>query len=538
MNTSTTEAHHVGGLYYTDYNLLDFIEQLKTGNKSDLPELSFFSNSTNDLDIPWLNLLPRVRHKQRTVWDYLLEVHGPRRGPLATVIAITCVYGFIFLSGIFGNVCTCLVIVKNKYMHTATNYYLFNLAIADLLLLIVGLPPETYSIWSAYPWIFGEAFCIVRTMLAEMSTNASILTITAFTIERYVAICYPMKAQTMSGLKRVIRVIVAIWFLAAISSVPLTVQFKVVYAVDTRNSNIPESAYCGIGETNHIERTFEISTFLFFVFPMTLVSVMYTLIALAIRKSGLYRDGSDASHRDRLTGVEIRAQQQARARRSVLKMLVAVVVAFFVCWAPFHAQRLMTLYIPAAKWTEKLLEAHKVIYYVSGVCYFISCTINPLLYSIMSLKFRQAFKQTVLRPKCCKKHIHTAKKRTYFSNRFTHKNGYSETSFTSVEPVSPARSCHSHSHSHSNSDHSADHARLNTKTTGVNKVQRRVSAHVDEKVALNCDAKQEKDIANNDIKMVCKMLTTYKPKEMDNTQNQGEYVGLYNKIEAVKEEHF
>lgn len=182
MNTTTTESHNVGlSLHYTDYNLHDLLEQLKTVNKSDLPELSFFSNSTNDLDIQWLNLLPRAR---RTVWDYLIEVHGPRRGPLATVIAITCVYGFIFLSGIFGNVCTCLVIAKNKYMHTATNYYLFNLAIADLLLLIVGLPPETYSIWSAYPWIFGEAFCIVRTLLAEMSTNASILTITAFTIER------------------------------------------------------------------------------------------------------------------------------------------------------------------------------------------------------------------------------------------------------------------------------------------------------------------------------------------------------------------
>ena len=139
-----------------------------------------------------------------------------------------------------------------------------------------------------------------------------------------------MKAQTMSGLKRVIRVIIAIWCLAAFSSVPLTVQFKVVYAVDTRNASIPESAYCGIGESSHIERTFEISTFLFFVFPMTLVSVMYTLIAIAIRNSGLYRDGSDASHRDRLTGVEIRAQQQARARRSVLKMLGMYILQYFV----------------------------------------------------------------------------------------------------------------------------------------------------------------------------------------------------------------
>ena len=116
--------------------------------------------------------------------EYLANAIGPKRGPLTAVVIITCIYCFIFLSGLFGNICTCLVIYKNKYMHTATNYYLFNLAVADLLMLVVGLPPEMYSIWEAYPWIFGEVFCIARTMIAEMTTNASILTITAFTIER------------------------------------------------------------------------------------------------------------------------------------------------------------------------------------------------------------------------------------------------------------------------------------------------------------------------------------------------------------------
>ena len=120
---------------------------------------------------------------------------------------------------------------------------------------------------------------------------------------------------------------------------------------------------------------------------------------------------------------------------------VAVVVAFFVCWAPFHAQRLMTLYIPTAEWTDELLEAHKILYYISGVCYFISCTINPILYSIMSLKFRQAFKQTVLKARCCcKKQVRQLQKKPYLSYRFTPRNGYSETSFTSVEGPSPGGS--------------------------------------------------------------------------------------------------
>ncbi|KAK9505560.1 hypothetical protein O3M35_009582 [Rhynocoris fuscipes] len=64
------------------------------------------------------------------------------------VIAMTVLYSLIFLTGVIGNVSTCIVIARNRHMHTATNYYLFSLAISDLLLLISGLPPEMYHMWA------------------------------------------------------------------------------------------------------------------------------------------------------------------------------------------------------------------------------------------------------------------------------------------------------------------------------------------------------------------------------------------------------
>ena len=42
------------------------------------------------------------------------------------------------MSGVTGNIAVCLVIVKNKSMHTATNYYLFSLACSDLMMLVLG----------------------------------------------------------------------------------------------------------------------------------------------------------------------------------------------------------------------------------------------------------------------------------------------------------------------------------------------------------------------------------------------------------------
>lgn len=70
--------------------------------------------------------------------EYLRLVWGPKYLPWTLVLPITFVYVAIFVTGVFGNVVTCIVIRRNPVMQTATNYYLFNLAVSDLLLLILG----------------------------------------------------------------------------------------------------------------------------------------------------------------------------------------------------------------------------------------------------------------------------------------------------------------------------------------------------------------------------------------------------------------
>ncbi len=66
------------------------------------------------------------------------QVLGPKNVGLPLLIPLTLIYVLIFLSGVAGNVAVCLVIVKNKSMHTATNYYLFSLAVSDLMILVLG----------------------------------------------------------------------------------------------------------------------------------------------------------------------------------------------------------------------------------------------------------------------------------------------------------------------------------------------------------------------------------------------------------------
>ncbi|KAF8782067.1 Pyrokinin-1 receptor like protein [Argiope bruennichi] len=344
-----------------------------------------------------------IANESEAYFDW--SIMGERQDPYA--IPMTIVYMIIFLTGIIGNVCTCIVISKNRYMHTATNYYLFSLAVSDLLLLILGLPQDINHLWSKYPYLFGEAFCILRGWSSEASTNASILTITAFTVERYLAICHPLKAHTMSRLSRAIKFIIAIWICSAFAAITMGYQLGIIYEQDNLGNDILETATCSVKRP--LDHSFEWFTALFFFVPGTILCILYSLIGLQLKRSSeMGRShqsrpvSSNVNGSSKMQGMILNSQGRTVSRKSssasrkdVIKMLVAVVIAFFICWAPFHAQRLMAVYITEP--TESDFIIYSYLTNISGVCYYVSATINPILYSILSLKFRHAFRDTLSR---------------------------------------------------------------------------------------------------------------------------------------------
>jgi hypothetical protein len=92
-------------------------------------ELLLLNSSDNVTSVGFMN---------ESIEQYLVRTLGPKRLPLAVVLPITVIYVVIFVTGIIGNVAVCVVIARNKSMRTATNYYLFSLAVSDLTLLLLG----------------------------------------------------------------------------------------------------------------------------------------------------------------------------------------------------------------------------------------------------------------------------------------------------------------------------------------------------------------------------------------------------------------
>ena len=79
--------------------------------------------------------------------------------PLYIVVTTTVFYALIFLFGLIGNLLVIFVVAKNPDMKTSTNFFLVNLSVTDLLVILVCMPTALVDIYSKEYWYFGHAMC-------------------------------------------------------------------------------------------------------------------------------------------------------------------------------------------------------------------------------------------------------------------------------------------------------------------------------------------------------------------------------------------
>ncbi|XP_049286172.1 neuropeptides capa receptor isoform X1 [Anopheles funestus] len=323
-----------------------------------------------------------------SVKDFLVYARGPQRMPLFTAMLVTILFVGILVTGVIGNLIVCLVIIRHPSMRTATNYYLFSLAVSDLIFLLLGLPYEISLYWHQYPYNLGLPFCKIRALISEASTYVSVLTIVAFSMERFLAICHPLHLYTMSGLQRPVRIIAGLWIVSLLSAVPFAIFTDIDYIVyPPTNEKILDSAFCAMLSNPEGFPLWELSTCLFFAFPMLIMVVLYGRMGMQIR-SRTQRTAELGVRNGSVNG----PSRISQSRKAIIRMLAAVVITFFVCWAPFHAQRLLFLY--ARDW-QHFNTVNTWLFSVAGWLYYVSCTINPILYNVMSHRYRVAFRETL-----------------------------------------------------------------------------------------------------------------------------------------------
>ncbi|XP_067672411.1 substance-P receptor-like [Haliotis asinina] len=310
---------------------------------------------------------------------------GERRYVPHWEIWIKCVFYTIIIGfSLLGNILIVLIVYRHKRMRTTTNFYIVNLAIADLMVTLsctwVSLVDDVTE-----GWVLGEYFCKFNTFAHVLSLVASVLTLTLIAYDRFFGIVFAMKAH-MSERKAKTSIIV-VWVCSVIVGSPL-LFFRILNRRQWKDhlelwcdDDWPVSHILDpVTNTTRVEMPWRtayytgVSVVLFFM-PMLVMSIAYSVIIWTLKTQTAPGENVPRNN-----------SGQNRARKKVIFMLVVILVVFAVCWLPTQVYLLYTEHrterLPMGDWYHKFEFAARYLAYCNSA-------LNPLIYAGFNDNFKQ-----------------------------------------------------------------------------------------------------------------------------------------------------
>ncbi|XP_058495629.1 alpha-1D adrenergic receptor isoform X2 [Solea solea] len=313
------------------------------------------------------------------------------------------------LVAIAGNILVILSVVCNKHLQTVTNFFIVNLAIADLLLSTIVLPFSA-SLEVMGCWVFGRVFCNIWAAVDVLCCTASILSLCIISVDRYIGVKYCLKYPSIMTDRRAVYILVVVWVSSTVISVGPLLGWKEPPPVD--------ESICRITE----EPGYALFSSLFsFYLPLSVILIMYFRVYVVARRTtksleagvkrernksmdvvlrihcrSVLEDARTASSKNSKnhpfrSSLSVRLMKFSREKRAA-KTLAIVVGMFILCWLPFFFFLPMGSFFPTLKPSETVF---KVVFWLG---YFNSC-INPIIYPCSSKEFQRAFTR-LLRCQC------------------------------------------------------------------------------------------------------------------------------------------
>ncbi|KAM8953234.1 neurotensin receptor type 2 [Pelodytes ibericus] len=347
-------------------------------------------------------------------------------------VLITVLYVLIFLVGTVGNVLTIRLVLKKHSLHSlqsTVHYHLVSLALSDILILVISIPIELYNfIWVHYPWVFGDAVCRSYYFLRDICSYATVLNISSLSCERYLAICHPMTAKRIMSRMRTKKILSAIWISSLVFAMPMAFIMGVKYkSKSTDGQPDPSSLVCtSLVSTATLKIFIQVNVFMSFLLPVTLIAFLNCVTVsqleslrsrscLSLHSSCMVSQASQEARETHKTSSNFNSLKKDSVRGTTWKnsltvssepnriqslqhsiyMLRAIVIAYVVCWLPYHARRLMFCYVPDDEWSGFLYNFYHYFYMLTNTLFYVSSAVNPVLYNVVSSSFRQLFLETL-----------------------------------------------------------------------------------------------------------------------------------------------
>nr|QQY02596.1 5-hydroxytryptamine receptor 1A-2 [Cryptocotyle lingua] len=217
-------------------------------------------------------------------------------------IIVTIVLLLLTLMTAFGNMLIGIAILIVRRLRNPANLLLFNLAVSDFLISVIVLPFAIVQQVRGY-WPFDELLCDFYIVFDVLLCTASIFSLCAIAVDRYLAITRPLTYASSRTTKRMIVMITVCWFMAALISIPpfFGLQEKIFVQYDCDYSD---------------DLTYQVyATFSAFYIPLIVMFVLYGRVYVIVRRVTV----QDSAMQMRATQVDVGGRTSAPLAEEVIK---------------------------------------------------------------------------------------------------------------------------------------------------------------------------------------------------------------------------
>lgn len=128
-------------------------------------------------------------------------------------------FGLIGITGLLGNALVVLVVILNPLMRSTTNVLIINLAVSDLLFVIFCIP-FTATDYIMNVWPFGDLWCKMVQYLIVVTAHASIYTLVLMSLDRFLAVVYPIASRSIRTERNTIVACSILWIVILTTALP------------------------------------------------------------------------------------------------------------------------------------------------------------------------------------------------------------------------------------------------------------------------------------------------------------------------------
>ncbi|NXR82266.1 PKR2 protein, partial [Pycnonotus jocosus] len=298
----------------------------------------------------------------------------------ARIVIGVALAGIMLVCGV-GNFVFIAALARYKKLRNLTNLLIANLAISDFIVAIVCCPFEMdYYVVQQLSWQHGHVLCAsvnyLRTVSLYVSTNALL----AIAVDRYLAIVHPLKPRM--NYQTATLLIALVWFVSILVAIPSAYFATETVLFIVKNQ---EKIFCG--QIWSVDQQMYYKSYFLFIFGIEFVAPVITMTLCYARISQeLWFKTVPGFQTEQI-------RKRLRCRRKTVMVLMCILTAYVLCWAPFYGFSIVRDFFPTIFVKEK---HYLTAFYIVECIAMSNSMINTMCFVTMKNNTMKYFKKIML----------------------------------------------------------------------------------------------------------------------------------------------